>query len=157
AIVFAEKARLRSPRVLAILAAGNLLLPAAHIIATPRSKIEAYHRAPILYLYAEIEQSKRPPAFADPEVYTNRGMEALQAGRLDLAREQFEMALRYDPGFPRARAHRGIVMYATGQKQSGLAELDRALATAPELFDVRLQRASFRQEQGDLKGALEDV
>ena len=151
----AEKPRAR--RVLPFLCVGNLLLPAAHIMATPRSRVESYHRAPILYLYAEIEHASSPPEFASPAVYTRRGMEALQAGRFEDAGRQFELALRYDPEFARARAHRGILLYVRGQQVAGLAELDRALRTAPELFDVRLQRASFRQELGDVAGARADV
>lgn len=147
----------RATRLVLGLAAGNLLLPAAHIIATPRSASEPYHRETLLYLYAEQERARHPPAFASPEAYTRRGMEALQAGRLEQAAGQFDLALRVDPEFARARAHRGIVQYARGEKAAGLAELDRALERAPELFDVRLQRASFRQESGDLAGARADV
>lgn len=101
--------------------------------------------------------ARNPPEFASPAVYTRRGMEALQAGRLDLAGRQFDLALRYDPDFARARAHRGIVFYVQGRKSAGLAEMDRALTTAPDLFDVRLQRATFRQEMSDRAGARDDV
>lgn len=147
----------RANRLLLFLAAGNLLLPAAHIIATPRSAYEPYHCEPLLYLYAEQERARQPPDFASPAVYTRRGMEALEADRLDVAAGQFELALRYDPDFARARAHRGIILYARGDKRAGLAEIDRALQRAPELYDVRLQRASFRQETGDVAGARADV
>lgn len=146
-----------SRRWLVLLAAGNLILPAAHIIATPRSTMERYHRTPVLYLYAEREHAANPPEFASPAIYTARGIEALQAGRLDAARSQFDLALRYDPEFSRAWGNRGIARYAAGEKTAGLADLDRALVQAPELFDVRLQRASFREESGDLAGAVEDV
>lgn len=147
----------RLKQLLVFLGGANLILPAAHVIATPRSSFEEYHREPLLYLYAEQERARHPPEFASPAAYTRRGMEALQADRLDLAAAQFDLALRLDPNFARARAHRGIVLYAQGAKVAGLAEIDRALLRAPELYDVRLQRASFRQEMGDLVGARADA
>lgn len=142
---------------LALLGAANLLLPAAHIIATPLSQTECYHTTAIRSLPAEREQARHPPAFADPAVYNERGLQALAAGENAIARAQFELALRFDPECARARANLGIVLCASGHPKEALAEIDRALARDPALFDVRLQRATFRQRLGDLRGAAQDA
>jgi tetratricopeptide (TPR) repeat protein len=156
-IYLARRPALRPRLALPLLAFGNLLLPAAHIIATPLSQTERYHTTPVRSLPAEREQARHPPEFADPAVYTERGMQAFAAGENEIARGQFELALRFDPEFARARAHRGILLFVGGETKQGLAEIDRALTRDPAMFDVRLQRATFRQQLGDLRGAAADA
>jgi hypothetical protein len=152
------RSRPRTARILLLgLALGNLLLPAAHIIATPRSSVERYHVLPVESAWAERRNAHMPPVFARPEEYSRRGMESLAAGRLTEAEGQFELALRFDPNFPWALAHRGMLRFVRGEKDAGMADISAALRAAPDMFDVRLQRASFRLELGDTKGALQDV
>jgi len=143
--------------VLPVCAIGNLVLPAAHIIATPASAAERFHSTRILNLPAEIERSKEPPHYASAFVYDQLGMEAFGAGDHARARVNFELALRFDPDFAKARADRGIVLYLEGNRDEGLAELSAAIGKAPWLYEARMQRATFRDQAGDTAGALEDV
>ncbi len=50
-----------------------------------------------------------------------------KAGKLDRARELFELALKSDPDFPEARLGLGRVLLALGQPQAALAHLQRAV------------------------------
>jgi tetratricopeptide (TPR) repeat protein len=146
----------RARRLLPVLCAGNLLLPAHHIIAAPGTAA-AWHFVPVLSLPAECERARQPPDFAHPEVYQRRSLDHLQGGRLDRALAAAETGLRFDPHRPKSIANFGIVQVLAGRRTEGLANLDRALALAPDLYDARLQRAAFRQQNGDSAGALADV
>jgi len=147
----------RARRVLPWLCVGNLLLPAHHVIASPGSVEEPYHLVPILSLPAEWARADDPPYFASPFVYNRRGMDAFQSGDKAKARIAFNLALRFDPDFSRAIAHRAIIKFIEGQRDEAMAELNAALARSPSLYDARMQRAAFRQQLGDLPGALADV
>jgi hypothetical protein len=147
----------RLRRLLPWLCVGNLLLPAHHVIAAPNDPEEAYHLIPVLGLVAEIAREADPPYFASPFAYNRRGLEAFQLGDAAKARAAFDLALRFDPDFSRARANLGIIAYASGDREAGMAALNAAIARSPNLYDARLQRAAFRQHGGDLRGALEDV
>ncbi len=148
---------LRARRLLTWLCAGNLLLPAHHVIASPGSVEEPYHIVPILSLPAEWARADDPPYFASPFVYNRRGMDAFQSRDQAKARAAFDLALRFDPNFSRAQANRGILNFISGQREGGMAEMNAALQRSPSLYDARIQRAAFRQELGDLAGALDDV
>ena len=147
----------RARRIVPWLCAGNLLLPAHHVIASPASAEEPFHMVPILSLPAEIARGDEPPYFASPFVYNRRGMDAFQSGDQTKARVAFDLALRFDPDFSRAHANRGIVNFISGRREEGMAELSAALARSPSLYDARMQRAAFRQQLGDRRGALADV
>jgi len=69
----------------------------------------------------------------------------------------FDLALRFDPEFARAKANRGIITFLAGDRTSGMADIDAALKRSPHLWEVRMRRAGFRRQLGDLQGALEDV
>lgn len=147
----------QAQRALPLLCLGNLVLPAQHVIAAPSGAAVAYHCVPILAADAEFERRRNPPEFASSAAYTRRSMDHLQAQLIPRALAAAEIAVRLDPDSGKARANRGILLYVTGKKAEGAAELDRALQQSPELYDARIQRAAFRQEAGDLRGALEDV
>ncbi len=143
--------------LLPLLAAGNLLLPAQHVIGAAGTK-ERFHCVPILSLHAEYERTRNPPDFANPATYVRRSMDHFQNRALERAMVAAEIALRFDPSSAKAIANRAIVLYVMGgRRDEGLAELDRALAQAPELYEARMQRAAFRLEARDLRGALDDV
>lgn len=143
-------------RALPVLAGCNFLLPAMHVIAAPGTTA-VVHSVAILSAHAELERARHPPEFASAAAYHRRSMDHFQNQSLERALASAEIARRLDPGFAKAIANRGILLYVTGKKKEGLAELDRAIALAPDLYDARMQRASFRQQAGDLRGALEDV
>ena len=148
--------REKSRRLLPLLCAANLLLPAHHIIAAPGSSA-SWHGLPVLSLAAEFERVKNPPDVANPGTYNRRSLDHFQNGNRARALAAVQIALRFDPHHAKSIANHGILQYLAGQRDAGLAELDRALALSPELYDARLQRAAFRQLAGDLTGALEDV
>ncbi len=143
-------------RALPLLTAANLVLPAQHIIAAPGTAA-GWHAVPILAADAEIERARHPPEFADSAVYVRRSTDHLQSQLIDRARAAAEIAIRFGPNSGKAVANRAILLYVAGQKVEGMAELDRALTFAPALYDARMQRAAFRQQAGDLRGALDDV
>ncbi len=144
-------------RVLPLICLGNLLLPAAHIIAKPANDDETYHRAPILYAYAEFDRAQLQPVFANPAAYNSLGLDAFRAGDQTRALTLFNIALQFDPGFAKARANRGLLLFVTGHRPEGMADLDQALRERPALDDARLERAGFREQLGDVAGALADV
>lgn len=148
---------MRVRRVLPWLCAGNLLLPAHHVIAAPGNPEELYHSVPILGLFTEIARQNDPPYFASPFAYNRRGMDSFQQGDRAKAMAAFDLALRFDPEFSRARANRGIIRFLGGDRTAGMADIDAALARSPSLWEVRMRRAEFRRQLGDLRGALEDA
>jgi hypothetical protein len=147
---------LQAQRILPLLCAGNLALPAWHVIAAPGTSV-AYHNVAILGLDAELERARNPPEFANAATYTRRSMDHFQNQNLPRALIAAEIALRFDPKSAKALANHGIILFVQGEQARGAAELDRALVLAPELYDARMQRAAFRQQAGDLRGALDDV
>lgn len=144
-------------RGLALLAMGNLLLPAEHVIASPTNPQEAYHRLPILNFSAEWGRSRELPYEASPLTYNRRGMEAFTAGNYAAAIRAYSIALRFAPEYPLARANLGVARFMNGQPREGLADMDAALARAPWLYESRMQRATIRLQLGDLPGAFDDV
>jgi len=56
----------------------------------------------------------------------------LRAGRYDQAVVEAEAAMELDPAYDRARATLGWAYFLSGRKAEGLAELERAVAVAPE-------------------------
>jgi hypothetical protein len=143
-------------RALPLLCLGNLVVPAQHVIAAPGTSV-AFHCVPILAADAEFERARHPPDFANANTYTRRSMDHFQNRNIDRALVAAEIAVRFDPQSAKAVANRGIILYVTGKQAEGGAELDCALAASPELYDARMQRAAFRQQAGDLRGALDDV
>ncbi|MBI5691045.1 MAG: hypothetical protein HZC55_13235 [Verrucomicrobia bacterium] len=146
----------RARRLLPWLGAGNLLLPAQHIIAAPGTTA-LWHSVPVLSVTAELERVGNPPDFANPDTYNRRSIDHLQNGHPDRALAANEIALRFAPRHAKSIANRGILFFLSGRRDEGLRELDRALGLSPALYDARLQRASFRQQMGNLVGALEDA
>lgn len=141
----------------AALALGNLVLPAEHVIASAGNPEAPFLRIPILSLPAEFARDRDPPYFASAMAYNRRGMEAVNAGNRPAALAAFELALRFEPGFPRTLVNRGIVKFVGGDPAGGLADLDAAVAGAPWMPDARLQRAAMRRQTGNLPGALDDL
>lgn len=157
-LVWAHRAGATRARWLAAgLALGNLVLPAEHVIASAGNPEAAYLRIPILSLPAEFARDRDPPYFASAMAYNRRGMEAVNAGNRGAALAAFEIALRFEPGFPRTLVNRGIVRFVGGDPAGGLADLDAAVAGAPWMPEARLQRAAMRRQTGNLPGALEDL
>ena len=142
---------------LPLICVGNLLFPAAHLIASSSDPEESFHRVPILYLYAELARASDPPYYASPFAYNRRGTDAFQSGNETKARAAFDIALRFDPSFSRTHANLGIMLFQTGHRQEGMAELSLALQKSPQLYEARGQRATFRVELGDIPGALSDI
>ncbi|WP_414661948.1 tetratricopeptide repeat protein [Horticoccus sp. 23ND18S-11] len=146
----------QSRRLLPALCAANLVLPAQHVIATWAAPT-THQSMPILALDAERERARNPPEFASPSAYNRRSIDHFQNKSVERALVAADIALAFDPDFAKAIANHGILLYMSGRKPEGTLELDRALQRAPQLYDARLQRAAFRQQAGDLRGALEDV
>ena len=152
-----NQAAIFKPGALLLFSAGNLLLPAAHVIATPARETEAWHSVPVLYLYAEMDHTRNPPDYASPSTYNERGLAAFNAGDAERALRNFEISLGFNPGFAKAHANRGIILFLSGQQAAGLAELTQTVRDNPGMYDARLQLASLHFQLGDLASALAEV
>lgn len=146
----------RARWLLPLLCAGNLVLPAQHVIAAPGTSA-VWHSVPVLSLAAEWERAKHPPDFANPDTYHRRSLDHLQSGQQARALAAAEIGVRFGPHHAKTIANHGILLYLNGRRDEGLATLNRAITLAPQLYDARMQRAAFRQQAGNLAGALEDV
>jgi Tfp pilus assembly protein PilF len=76
--------------------------------------------------------------------YHNRGLMHLDANRLDAAREDFEQALRLNPGWPDAYVGRGSLHLRTGDTAQALADFDRAIALDPKYASAYDKRCLAR-------------
>jgi tetratricopeptide (TPR) repeat protein len=152
-----RQATIFKPGALLLFSAGNLLLPAVHVIATPTRETEAWHSVPLLYLYAEVDHARNPPDYASPATYNERGFAAFNAGDTERALRNFEISLGFNPGFAKAHANRGIILFLSGQQAAGLAELTRTVREHPGMYDARLQLAGLHFQLGDLASALAEV
>ena len=126
------------------------------MLAAPGTR-EQFHCVAILSVHAEFEHRKNPPEFASSATYVRRSLDHFQNRNLARAMASAEIALCFGADSPPAIANRAILLYVAGRRDEGASELDRALSLAPELYEARMQRAAFRQQAGDLRGALADV
>lgn len=75
-----------------------------------------------------------PPRPVDPvtaQAYWRRGQSKAAQGRPDRAIEDFNLALRFDPGLDAVYADRGLAFEAKGDLIAGLRNLHKALERAP--------------------------
>jgi hypothetical protein len=136
------------PAAALVLAGGNLLLPAEHVVAT--------FQLPIASLFTEWEAWRNPPDLVNPIELNRRGL-SLARTDPDESQRLLTLALYLDPGFGEARANRGLLRFRHGQPEAGLADLDAALAAEPTRWQFRLTRVRLRLERGDEAGAREDL
>ena len=105
----------------------------------------------------EIARSRAPD---DPRVADALAGQAMADGRLELAADLLDGALRQDPHRPRLWHRFGVVLHAAGRYEAALKAYERAMALAPSRPEPRIARASVWQIQGrfdEARQALEAV
>ncbi|MBI5367130.1 MAG: tetratricopeptide repeat protein [Planctomycetes bacterium] len=79
-------------------------------------------------------------------------------GRFDAALECYDRLLLLQPDVARFRLARGnALLLAPGRAEEAAAELDAALALAPDLAEAWMARADLRRLRGDVAGAVADL
>jgi Flp pilus assembly protein TadD len=82
-------------------------------------------------------------AFGDPspQELLSRGLEEMQAGRLDDALETVRAALRMAPDDPIGHNNAGVILNAAGQYELAMRELRVAVRLAPEYEEAHYNLA----------------
>ena len=88
--------------------------------------------------------------------YVNRGGAYLAARNFDLALQDFERALQWNPDHAFALLGRGRTLVQLGQLDQAMASLDRALILKPGWVDAYLARAGLHIQRGDRQAASAD-
>jgi tetratricopeptide (TPR) repeat protein len=88
--------------------------------------------------------------------YLRRGDDRKEAGFLDSALEDYDIAIQLDPRIARAYRSRGSIKEAQGDLDAAIADCTKAIELDPEDPIARRYRAASRQAHGDLIGAEAD-
>jgi tetratricopeptide (TPR) repeat protein len=89
-------------------------------------------------------------------VYLRRGDDRKEAGFLESALEDYDIAIQLDPRIARAYRSRGDVKHAQGDLDAAIADCTKAIELDPEDPIAWRYRAASRQSRGDLVGAEAD-
>lgn len=138
-----------SPRagriVFPVLAAANLLLPAAHVVWS--------FTLPIASARKEWAAWREPPWFVNPVAYTNIAGQMLHAGRLSEARHFFENAIRLNPNQVEAHVGRGMANAAMHHPAEAYRDFQRALTLRPRWSDALYLQGKTLVTLGDSTAA----
>ena len=93
---------------------------------------------------------------ADADYYVNRGTAKEKLLHYDAARADFEMALRKSPDNAFAQQHLSSLARTQGKINESNRYLSESIERNPHLPYAYLERAYYRNETCDYKGALED-
>ncbi|HMK38879.1 MAG TPA: tetratricopeptide repeat protein, partial [Bacteroidota bacterium] len=82
------------------------------------------------------------------------GSAHFRSGNMHEALRCFRGAVAEDGSHAESRNALGVVLSATGEKESGAAEIARAIALDPSNAEFRYNLGNLRREQGDLEAAV---
>ncbi|MCI0343656.1 MAG: tetratricopeptide repeat-containing serine/threonine-protein kinase [Planctomycetales bacterium] len=125
---------------------------AALLRAYVESRDPAGDRAAALREYGTALEEGIPLAW----VRNNRGCLRDNLGDPRGALEDFEVAMRLQPGNPEHYYNRSQARQRLGDAVGAESDLDRALQLGPGSVDALTNRGHLREERGDLEGALSD-
>ncbi|MDX2030344.1 MAG: tetratricopeptide repeat protein [Blastocatellia bacterium] len=91
------------------------------------------------------------------EAIIARGVTRLEMGRTDLAREDFDLAIRLAPELPEAWAQQGVWHFLRGEWEQVTQSASRAIALAPGNPLPYKLRARAYQEMGRCREAIADL
>ncbi len=99
---------------------------------------------------------------SDNAAFLNRGVAKWQLGDFDGALEDYNRSLRLHPTYPQTLNNRARIYAKLGKEMEARSDFDAAVRACeqgrdPYAAHVFYNRASFRQDHGDLSGALEDI
>jgi Flp pilus assembly protein TadD len=100
-------------------------------------------------LFSGIEKEKQD--------HNDRGVEYAQKGELNKAREEFETAVKMDPGYPEALNNLGSVFYQEKKWEDAIRYYKRALERSPKYGEARYNLARALAHAGKLDEALTDA
>jgi len=92
----------------------------------------------------------------DGELYTRRAVAYSLTGKPELARKDFEEAVRLLRRSAPARHNLGLLELGEKQYDKAIKAFDDAIRLDPKYADAFAARASARRKKGDLEGALQD-
>ena len=85
-----------------------------------------------------------------------RGIQAIDAGRLEEGRAAFLAAIRSTPIGPLAYAHRGHAWRYVGELVRARTDYEQALRSNPDCLEAVLGRGLLRSDEGELDAAVAD-
>ena len=89
--------------------------------------------------------------------YANRGAIKFNRGDFDAAQQDFELAIRTEPGLSESHINRGAALQRMGLYSEAVDEINQGLALNPEdPARAYFNRGVVRQNQRDLTGAYQD-
>lgn len=97
---------------------------------------------------------------ADPDdtlSIVSRGAAYLKLDRLDLARDDFDQAIKIDSGYARAYHMRGLVSEKRGDDHTALADFNRAIELNPEYGAAYYSRATLHAKMANSEKAQDDI
>ncbi len=129
-------------------------------IARPcREAAEA--RPPRQQLLARCDRALRSAGIAPPvrlAMLMNRGIARLQAGKVEQATADFDLAIRAAPGLPEAWINKGVALTRLpGRQEEAVALISHGLTIGPkEPARAYFARAQAHESAGRLRDAMED-
>jgi tetratricopeptide (TPR) repeat protein len=92
----------------------------------------------------------------DGQLYTRRAVAYSLTGKPELARKDFEEAVRLLPRSAPARHNLGLLELREKAYEKAIKAFDEAIRLDPKYADAFAARASARRKKGNLDGALQD-
>jgi len=89
--------------------------------------------------------------------YSNRGLLHFQAGHLDAAIHDYDIALQLNPKLASAYNNRGNYYAAQGCRAAAIADYDRAIDLDPGNIRARINQSITLRELGDYERAIEEL
>lgn len=87
----------------------------------------------------------------------NRGnVYGKERGQLDLAMQDFNQSVQFDPNYENAYANRGIVYCMKGQLDLGIADFSKALQLKPDYFEALINRGIAYAQTKQVDKAIAD-
>jgi hypothetical protein len=146
------------------LAGGEIIRRAAITIPVPKYRLIAVGATAALVAALGIHTTvKRIPVWRDADTlwtYTlaqyptsvlarnHAALRRLEAGQLDLAREQFEASVALAPSFPVTHNYLGVVYARQGELDRAIAEFTAAISLSPSFVSARMNLGNAYEKAG---------
>lgn len=148
-VLFQRRCPEKSVRLLPLIAALNLVLPASHVITV--------FKLPIYGFVDELNNKENNlTPLLSPQTYNALAVQLALGGRLDEAMMQFDRALQIDPDFQTARLLKAQVLIQKKEYGPAIELLDICVASRKDWHDALFYRALCRDKKNDYRGAVTD-
>jgi hypothetical protein len=129
---------------------ANLVLPAYHVTA-------CFPPWQIFYVYTEIENWRRPPAYLVPDTYVQQGIQLATQRDFAQAERCFADALRLDEDFGPALLARAVMRFNQGNLDAARQDAEHAVRSNPSDPEAYFVRAVASLRLADTSGAVADL